>query len=198
MISISKNWQALACLCCLVFFSQVFASTKAQLQVLVPQVKTIAADSNIVSAVDAANQAHASLTATDIRNLGKEWHQGLQGKSSDILNQVNGSSLSSDLKTIQTQSNGQYAGILVTDAKGLVIGETYNADHYSQANRSVWRNIAKDGVNAVYYGKAKKSDAGNLATLGLPIVEDNKVVGAILVETAVTASKTSSTKQSAS
>lgn len=185
MISITKAWLVMGTLCLLIFCTQILASTKAQLQGLLPQVKSIAAQSDIISAVDAANQAHANLSAAQIRTLGREWHAGLHGQSSQVLSEVNASSLSATLKNIQNQSNGTYTGILVTDAKGLVIGQTYNADHYSQANRSIWRNIAKDGVNAVYYGKAKKTDTGSLATLGLPIIENNKVIGAILVETKV-------------
>ncbi len=162
------------------------ASTKAQLQTLVPQVQQIAAQSDIVAAVSAANQANANLSKADIRNLGKEWHQGLEGKNSPVLTQVNNSPLSSELKNIVTQSNGAYAAILVTDSKGLVVGQTYNADHYSQAHRSVWSKIAKDGVNATYYGKAQQTEQGNLAALGLPIVQNNQVIGAIVVEAKVT------------
>ncbi len=195
MISLSKVWLATGGLVFLSFFAQVYASTKAQLQTLLPQVKTVAADSNIINAVDAANQAHANLRKTEVRTLGKQWHEGLQGKSSDILNQVNSSGLSTELKTIQSQSNGLYQGLIVADAKGLVIGQTYNADHYSEANRSIWRSIDKEGVNAIYYGKAKKTDAGDFATIGLPIVEGDKVIGALLVETKVANDATAHSKK---
>ncbi len=189
MISISKIGMAFSGLLLLSICSQVIASTKAQLQALIPQVQTIAAQSDIVSSVDAANQAHANLTASDIRNLGHEWHEGLAGKSSAVLTTVNNSELSTTLKSIQAQSSGQYLGMLVTDSKGLVIGQTYNAEHYSEAHRSIWNKIAKAGVNAVYYGKAKPTQNGDIATLGLPIVQNKQVVGAILVETKVTATK---------
>lgn len=186
MISLTKVWLATGGLVFLTFFAQVYASAKAQLHTLLPQVKTVTTDSSIINAVDAANQAHANLTKAQVRTLGKQWHDGLEGKTSDILSQVNSSSLSAELKNIQAQSNGTYQSLIVTDAKGLVIGQTYNADHYSEANRSIWRSINKDGVNAVYYGKAKKTEAGDLATIGLPIVENDKVIGALLVETKVT------------
>lgn len=186
MVSISKIGMAFSGLLLFAICSQVFASAKTQLQALVPQVQSIAAQSNVINSVDTANQSHANLSATDVRNLGREWHQGLIGKNSPILTTVNNSDLSAALKNIQAQSNGQYLGILVTDAKGLVIGQTYNAEYYSEAHRSIWSKIAKEGVNAVYYGKTKSTQSGDMATLGLPIVQNDKVVGAILVEAKVT------------
>ena len=100
MISLSKIGFACGGLFLLALCSQVIASTKAQLQALVPQLQSLAAQNSIVEAVDAANQAHAQLSSNDIRSLGKEWHAGLSGKASPILTQVNGSDLSNALKNI--------------------------------------------------------------------------------------------------
>ena len=169
----------------MVFCFQVFASSKAELQALVPEVHAIASKSDIVASVAAANQSHATLSAKDIRVLGREWHQGLVGKNSQILTQVNSSDLSAKLKSIQAQSNGKYLGIVVTDAKGLVVGQTYNAKHYSEAHRTIWSKIDKDGVKATYLSKPKKTSSGAEAILGLPITEANKVIGAILVSVPV-------------
>lgn len=165
-----------------------FAGTKAQLQNLEPQVKQLAAQSDVIAAVNAANTANAKLSKSDIRTLGQQWHDGVKGKTSAILNQVNSSALSASLKTVQSQSNGAYAGIVVTDNKGLIVGQTYNADHYSQANRNVWSKISKDGVNAVYFGKSKVVNGQNVASIGVPIVQNNQVIGAVLVNTGVASS----------
>ena len=186
MISIHKAWTVCLSLFFMVLCSQVFASAKAELQSLVPEVHAIASESDIMSSVAAANQSHATLSAKDIRVLGREWHQGMVGKKSQILTQVNSSDLSAKLKNIQAESKGKYLGFVVTDAKGLVIGQTYNAKHYSEAHRTIWSKIDKDGVKATYLSKPKKTTSGNVAILGLPIVEANKVIGAILVNVPVT------------
>lgn len=172
------------------------ASTKAELQVLVPGVKAIAGQSDIIAAVEAANQANEKLTATDIRTLEQEWKEGLAGKPSNILTQVNGSPLSSELKTLVAKSNGSYSDLLVTDSKGLVIGQTYNNDRYSEGKRALWSKINKEGVTAEYFGRAKSTSSGLVAGFGLPIIDNNKVIGAILVASKVVpaAAKTSDKK----
>ncbi len=148
--------------------------TDETMKALVPGVQAWSNGSNVVSAVSAANTANAGLTKVQVRDLGRQWHDGLSGKESAILSQINGNALSQDLKTIQADSHGAYKGIVVTDQKGLIVGETYNAPHYSLSSQGIWRKIKKDGVSAAYYGKT---------ALGLPVVSDDKVVGAVLVTT---------------
>lgn len=154
--------------------SQAMAKGKenSSMAAMVPQVQAWSNGPDVVSAVTAANTANASLTKVQIRDLGRQWHEGLTGKDSAILSQINGSSLSQKLKSIQAESNGAYKGIVVTDQKGLIVGETYNAPHYSLASQGVWRKIKKDGASAVYEGKT---------ALGLPVLNNNQVVGAVLV-----------------
>lgn len=148
--------------------------TDETMKALIPGIQAWSNGSNVVSAVSAANTANAGLTKVQVRDLGRQWHEGLSGKDSAILSQVNGSVLSQNLKTIQADSHGAYKGIVVTDQKGLIVGETYNAPHYSLASQEVWRKIKKDGISAAYYGKT---------ALGLPVVSENQVLGAVLVTT---------------
>ncbi len=148
--------------------------TNASMQALIPGVQAWSNGTDVMSAVSAANTANAGLTKVQVRDLGRQWHDGLSGKDSAILSQVNSSALSQNLKTIQADSHGAYKGIVVTDHKGLIVGETYNAPHYSLASQGVWRKIKKDGSSANYFGKN---------ALGLPIVNGNQVIGAVLVTT---------------
>ena len=195
MISITRTWAIAAAIFSFTFSASMFANTKAELQNLVPQIKSIANDPAVIRAADAANQAHAKLSKTDIRNLSREWHAGIAGKSSDVLTEVNNSNLSTHLKDIQAQKPDTYASILVMDAKGLVLGQTYNTPHYSQASQPVWRKINQEGASAVYFGKVKKTDAGDLASIGVPVVANQQVIGAVLVQVKVPATtKTPTTK----
>lgn len=184
---VNRKKLALSCVLALGVAANVAisASAKSELQALVPQVQAWSQQSNVISAVTAGNAAHANLTKADIKKAGAEWHQGLQGKPSPILSTVNQSTLSSDLKTIQKDSNGRYATIIITDKQGLVLGQTENAPHYSLASQGIWRKIKTDGVNAVYYGKPGKKDK-DVAALGLPITSHNEVIGAVVVDVNLT------------
>ena len=160
--------------------ASLMAAPKAVLQSMLPQVQALSQEQSVVKAVSSANSTNASLSKDDIRKLGREWHDGLQGKPSPVLTAVNGSPLTQELQSMVTSSNGLYAGILVTDQQGLVVGQTYNAKHYAEDGQGFMKKIKKDGVSAVYYGKPAKGNAGTGA-IGVPIVDQGKVIGAMLV-----------------
>ncbi len=166
--------------------AQAMAAPKAVLQALLPQVQALSQTQSVVSAVSSADSTQATLTKDDTRKLGREWHEGLQGKPSPILTTVNGSALTQELKSMVANSKGVYTGILVTDQRGLVVGQTYNAKHYALDGQGFMKKIKKDGVTAVYYGKPAKDTPGNGA-IGVPVVEQGKVIGAMLVNVATPA-----------
>ena len=187
MMSISKFWTNLILLAG-VFTSQSFAVTKVELQTVLPQIKTLASNPVLISAANAGNKTHETLDKTAILAQARQWSAGLKGKPSAILTEVNNSNLSSNLKSIQSQSHATYANLVVTDAKGLVIGQTYNAAHYAQAGQPLWRKINKEGTTAVYYGKTKSSENGSITDLGVPIVDNNQVIGALLAQVKIASS----------
>ena len=160
--------------------TQAMAAPKTELASILPQVQTLSQQQSIVAAVSSANSTHATLTKADIRKLGREWHEGLQGKPSPVLTTVNGSPLTQELQSMVANSKGAYTGILVTDQQGLIIGQTYNAKHYAEDGQGFMKKIKKDGASAVYYGKPAK-DATGTGSIGVPVVDQGKVIGAILV-----------------
>ncbi|MCX7122528.1 MAG: hypothetical protein NTV32_02445 [Gammaproteobacteria bacterium] len=160
--------------------TQAMAAPKAALQALLPQVQALSQEQSVVAAVNAANSTHATLSKTEIRTLGRQWHEGLQGKPSAVLTTVNGSALTQELQSMVAGSKGVYTGILVTDQKGLIIGQTYHAKHYAEDGQGFMKKINKDGASAVYYGKPAKDATGN-GSIGVPVMDQGKVIGAILV-----------------
>ncbi len=130
------------------------AAPKAALQALLPQVQALSQAQSVVAAVSSANSSHATLTKMEIRTLGRQWHEGLQGKPSPVLTTVNGNALTQELQSMVAGSKGVYTGILVTDQKGLIIGQTYNAKHYAEDGQGLIHHLAmlaggkEDGVPA--------------------------------------------------
>ncbi len=184
MKAYSKN-ALLAGLCLTLISTGAMAATKTsshtELQNILPQIQALSQDQNVVSAVLSANSAHASLDAADLRKLGRDWHDGLQGKPSTVLSEVNNSALSQQLKSTLQNSHGLYQSITVTDQKGLVIGETENAKHYAEASQGFFKKIVEGGPSAVYYGKAPKGSSG-AGSVGVPVVDQGKVIGTLVVE----------------
>ena len=160
--------------------TQAGAASKASLQALLPQVQALSQEQSVVAAVSSANSNNATLTKADIRKLGVEWHDGLQGKPSPILTTVNGNALTQELQSMVANSKGVYTGILVTDQKGLVVGQTYNAIHYSENSQTFVKKMNTEGSAAVYYGRPGKDATGN-GSIGVPVVDQGKVIGAMLV-----------------
>ncbi len=163
--------------------AQAVAAPKAALQGILPQVQALSQEQSVVSATSAANATNGSLTKADIRKLGVEWHDGLAGKPSTILSSVNGGALTQELRSMVANSKGLYTGILITDQQGLVIGQTYNAKHYAQGSQSFFKKIDKEGASAVYYGRPAKDASGN-GSIGVPVLDQGKVIGAMLVNVA--------------
>ncbi|MDF2690544.1 MAG: hypothetical protein K0S29_399 [Gammaproteobacteria bacterium] len=166
-------------------FATAFAnsSVKIELQSLSPKISNWAEQSAVLAEVQKANAQHTNYTKAQIKALNKQWQQQLNSSNKPLISSIMNNGLSSLLGTIEEHSNGLYQGIIITDLKGLVIGQTYVPSQYWLGNQASWKK-AFTGSPAdpyIFAGSSKKNKP-QPAMLALPILDDSgKPIGVVMV-----------------
>ncbi|MDF2940812.1 MAG: hypothetical protein K0R66_1454 [Gammaproteobacteria bacterium] len=166
-------------------FTSALASTsvKSEIQSLSPQISAWAEQSSVVNLVQKANTQHSNYTKTQIKTLNKQWQQELNMSNKPLISGVMNNELSALLEKIQEHSNGLYQGIVVTDAKGLNVGQTYVPGQYWQAGQTYWKKAfaTSPGNPYVFQGSNKKGKL-KAPMIALPILDaHNNPIGVVAV-----------------
>jgi sensor histidine kinase regulating citrate/malate metabolism len=134
--------------------------------------------------VQKANAQHANYSKTQIRALNKQWQQQLNSSDKPLINSVMNNGLSALLEKIEEHSNGLYQGIIMTDSKGLNIGQTYMTGQYWQGGKSFWKKAFKTspGNPYIFQGSNRKGQL-KPAMIALPILDShNTPIGVVAVD----------------
>jgi hypothetical protein len=119
---------------------------------------------SIIAAIKAQNAANASLDAAGIKKLDDQWKSEVSTKDKPLISKTLSSSVSTELKKIQSSSGGKYMEIFVTDNKGLNVGQTGMTSDYWQGDEDKFTKVYPT-VGATY-SEAPKFDESAQAFVG--------------------------------
>lgn len=151
----------------------------------VAAVKAIAAQENIITAVQTSNHDTADLKRGDITNLDQQWRQQISQGSGALISQTMESETAKALKKTVADSQGQYSGALLMNDKGLSVAQTYETKTYSQYTRNVWKKTYRVGADAVYVSRGRRDGEikQRYITIAVPVVgKQHQVIGALAVD----------------
>lgn len=134
----------------------------------------------VLEAVRAQNQQHASLTQEEILELDHTWRNQTAAVG-PMIKTILKNELSRYLKQFQQQSNGRYAEIFVTDARGLNVGQSGVTSDYWQGDEDKWQ--VPFATSTLHFGDVEWDESAQayLSQLSLPIFDDASVIGVITI-----------------
>lgn len=148
-------------------------------------IKPWLATPEIVSAINAQNEANKSLTSEQITALDKTWRSETSATAQPMIQKTMGNPLSSLLKKKQQDSNGLYTEMFVMDAQGLNVGQSEVTSDYWQGDEDKWQQTYQKGTDAIHVSDVEKDESTLTyqSQLSMPVVDPatQKVIGAITI-----------------
>lgn len=134
--------------------------------------------SNKVFIAETKKQNDKNISLDEIKKIDKEWQA-----AEDLLpiqEAVTTNACAEEINKI-IKANPAIKEAFVMDNKGAVVGENDLTSDYWQGDEAKWQNSFKDGKGGVDVGKVKFDKSANtqLQQISLPIVDGDKVIGAI-------------------
>ena len=135
--------------------------------------QTLSISPNIVQAVKAANQTHASITADQINTLDQQW----QNSSTEIagtIEQIATNPISDYLKQFMADHPEQVE-VFLTDINGLNVAMSDQTSDYNQADEGWWQSTYNNGKGAIFIDKVNLDASTNAyaMNIGVPILDDS-------------------------
>lgn len=158
---------------------EINASDKASDKVKAYVVKSlIPLISNKIFIEETKKQNAKNISLDEIKKIDKEWQA-----AEDLLpiqEELTTNACAEEINKI-IKANPAIKEAFVMDNKGAVVGENDLTSDYWQGDEEKWQNSFKEGKGGVDVGKVKFDKSANtqLQQISLPIVDGDKVIGAI-------------------
>jgi len=136
------------------------------------------------SAVSAQNVANATLTQAQIDALDKQWRAGVDAGGNELTRKTLDNALSTYLKKVQADSKGLYTEIIVTDNKGLNVGQSAMTSDYWQGDEPKFTKSFGAGKDAVFVDAIEQDESTQeyQSQLSATIVDESgNAVGAVTI-----------------
>lgn len=146
------------------------------------QLKDIAQNAELVSAIEAQNAKTADYDQAKIDELDKEWRAEVDASSKPMIDGVLGNAASAYLKKVQDDSQGMFTEIFATDDKGLNVGQSSVTSDYWQGDEAKWQKTYLVGPDAIDIGDVEQDESTQTfqSQVSIPVVDSaGKPIGAI-------------------
>jgi len=149
------------------------------------KIKAWVSDPAVVSAVNAQNAKHASLSQGDIDALDKKWRAETKAGSKPMIDGVLGTALSGFLRKIRDDSKGLYTEIFVMDNKGLNVGQSDVTSDYWQGDEAKFKKTYPAGPAGLDIGEVEEDESTQRfqSQLSMTVVDPatKKAIGAVTI-----------------
>jgi hypothetical protein len=122
------------------------------------EIKVWARNEIIINAIKAQNEKNADLSVIDMKVLENKWVNERLKNKHQLINKVMGNEVSAYLKDIQNESKGLYTEIIVTDNKGINVGQSIISTNYWQGLQPKWEKTLGSNSYGTYIGELKFDD----------------------------------------
>ena len=148
-------------------------------------VKSWVANADLVAAIKAQNEKHASLSQAEIDEMDKKWRAETSASSQPMINEVLGHAVSNVLKQKKEESGGLVTEVFVMDSKGLNVAQSDVTSDYWQGDEGKWQKTFLVGPDAVFIDEVEEDESTQTfqSQLSMSIVDpaSGEVIGAITV-----------------
>jgi hypothetical protein len=134
-------------------------------------------DPVLVAAVKEQNAKNVSLET--IKRLDAQW---TAGKAEALVKQTTTGPCSEHLRAF-IAANPTYGETFVMDSQGALVCATGKTSDYWQGDEAKFQQAWKSGAGAVFIDRPKFDDsaAGAIAQISVPVMDDDRAIGAITV-----------------
>jgi len=144
----------------------------------------------VIEKVRISNKKNRKLSLTEILIADEKW-KSAKGMD-DFIKSLLTNQCSQRLIDFQEEYD-EFPEIFVTDAKGLIVGETNKTSDYYQADEQWWSEAYKGGKGKTFYGEIEYDESAMAESIPIyiPIMEsgNKKVIGIIKAVCDITAIK---------
>ena len=156
---------------------------KALKELVESQLRDIAENPIVISAVVQQNTANSAIDQAAIDQLDKEWRSEVDGQDKKLITEVLSNQLSGYLKQVSDQAGGLYTEIIVMDGKGLNVGQSNVTSDYWQGDEDKWMKTYPVGAEAVFVDEVEMDESTQQlqSQVSFPIIDPTtyRVIGAI-------------------
>lgn len=122
-------------------------------------VKPWLTDPAIVDALNKQNAAYADLSQDEITKLDKDWRAQATASVQPFVKEVLGRELSKFLVKKRNMSDGMLTEVIVTDAKGMNVGQSGVTSDYWQGDEAKWNETFPKGAGTVFVDEIEKDES---------------------------------------
>ena len=148
-------------------------------------VKNIAADADVVSAIKAQNQHSSQLDQNEITSLDNDWRSQVGQSNAPLITSKLSTSLSKKLAEMQENSQGVITEIFVMDNKGLNVAQSGVTSDYWQGDEAKWQQTYLVGPNAYHISEIEEDESTQMfqsqVSYAISDPSSGQVIGAITV-----------------
>lgn len=138
-------------------------------------------DPVIVEAIKKANAKNEKRSMDEIKAADQEWIKA-EGIS-DLMREMLTNDAAQFLKKKQKESDGKYSEIFVMDFQGCNVAMSAKTSDFWQGDEAKFIKSYNDGKGAVFVDKVKFDESTKVpqVQVSLPVLDGNKVIGAITI-----------------
>ncbi|CAM3686058.1 hypothetical protein [Vibrio aquimaris] len=148
-------------------------------------VKSMAADADVVSQIKAQNQQTSQLDQSQITSLDNDWRSQVGQDNAPLINSKLNSELSKKLAAMQQKSQGVITEIFVMDNKGLNVAQSAVTSDYWQGDEDKWQQTYLVGPNAYHISEIEEDESTQMfqsqVSYAISDPASGQVIGAITV-----------------
>ena len=116
-------------------------------------------DPAIVDAVKKQNEAYADLSQDEIGKLDQDWRAQATASERPFVDEVLGRDISKFLTEKKEMSEGMLTEVIVTDAKGLNVGQSDVSSDYWQGDEAKWNETFPNGAGAIFVDEIEQDES---------------------------------------
>lgn len=123
------------------------------------RIAEIAANPEIIAAVEAQNAVTAAYDQARIDELDKQWRAEVDAEAKPLIDATLNNAASKYLAAAQDESAGLFTEIFVTDAKGLNVAQSTVTSDYWQGDEEKYTESFAKGADAIYIGEVEQDES---------------------------------------
>ncbi|MDO9640415.1 MAG: PDC sensor domain-containing protein [Pseudotabrizicola sp.] len=147
--------------------------------------KTWASHPVLISAVQAQNQRHATITQSEIDALDATWMAELGKSLQPTISGVLNTDASKLLRDQVTEAGGQITEVFVMDAVGLNVAASDATSDYWQGDEAKFQQTFPKGPDAIHISDVEFDESSQVfqVQISFPLTDpvDGRVIGAVTV-----------------
>lgn len=135
----------------------------------------------VINAVKLQNSKSADLSVSDLKILDSKWIGEKRKNKKPLIRKVLDNDLSEYLRKIQEDGEGLYTEIIVTDNRGLDVGQSQISSNYWQGQEDKWKNTFGSRSYATYVSDLHFDDNTEAfqVEVSFMIISDDEPIGMV-------------------